>query len=89
MAATDLYRFLMAGLDSPGLGGETVTPSDTQDLTNVSRGLWVGAAGDVAVILLSGSTVTLVGVTAGTLIPIRASRVLATGTTATSIVALW
>lgn len=66
-----------------------VTPHDTNDLTNISRALWVGAAGNVSVILAEDSTaVTLVGVPAGTLLPLRVKRVRATNTTATSIVAL-
>ena len=67
---------------------QAVTTSDTVDLTNVSRGLFVGGAGNVVVIMADGTTVTITGVTAGTLLPIRVSRVKATGTTATNMVAL-
>lgn len=66
-----------------------VTPHDTNDLANVARALWVGGAGNVAVLLSEDSSaVTFVGVAAGTLLPLRAKRVLSTGTTATSIVAV-
>jgi len=67
-----------------------VTASDTVDLPMAPcRALWIGVAGNVALIA-NGDTdaVTLVSVSAG-LLPVRAKRVLATGTTATSIVALY
>jgi hypothetical protein len=38
---------------------------------------------------MSGATTLFTGILAGTLLPVRATRVKATGTTATNIVALW
>lgn len=69
-------------------GGEAVTPHDSTNLTNVANALWVGSVGDVAVVFEDDSTVTLVAVPTGTLLPIRCKRVNSTGTTASSIVAL-
>ena len=69
--------------------GFAVTPSDGSDQPQVCRGIWVGSAGNLAVTTRGGNTITLVGVAAGTLLPIRATRILATGTTATNIVALY
>lgn len=69
-----------------------VVPSDANDVTlngYYSRGLYVGGAGDVAVTMADGSVVTFAAVPAGTLLPVQASRVMATNTTATSIVALF
>ena len=69
-------------------GGAAVTKSDTTDL-GVTRALWVGGAGDLAVQFVdSATTVTLTGVPAGTLLPIQVTKVMA-ATTATSIVALY
>lgn len=65
-----------------------VTPSDTVDLTNVSRYLVVGVAGNLNVITEGGATVT-VNAAAGIPLPLAVSRVKATSTTATGIVALW
>jgi len=66
-----------------------VTPNDGADLADTSRALYIGGGGDVKVDMLGSGTVTFVGVAAGTVLPLRADRVYATGTTATSIVALW
>ena len=86
----DPYALSGSGLTAPANNGVAITPDDATDLATIPRGLWIGGAGDLAVIL-KGDTVavTLVGVPAGTLLPIRAARVKVTGTTATSIVALW
>lgn len=68
--------------------GVAVTPHDT-DRIDPTKALWVGGAGNVAVELVGDdASVTLVGVDAGTLLPVAAVKVLATGTTATDIVAL-
>jgi hypothetical protein len=64
-----------------------VTPSDTVNLVDgVSRGLYVGVTGNVAILPPSGVLTTLPGVAAGIWHPVCALRIYATGTTATSIV---
>lgn len=65
-----------------------VTTSDTAVLGGV-RGLYIGGAGNVKVDCEGGGTVTFNGALAGSIIPVRAVRVYATGTTATNIVALY
>lgn len=72
--------------------GAAVTPSDTVDLDFIAEYLYVGSiagGATVTVITAGGSTITFAGLAAGTFIPVRVSRVKATGTLATSIVALW
>jgi len=69
-----------------------VTPSDSNvDLTDIPRALFVGVAGNIALVGRddTGNTGTVLAVTAGQLIPVMVRRVLATGTTATGIVALY
>ncbi|HEY7330151.1 MAG TPA: hypothetical protein VH592_21115 [Gemmataceae bacterium] len=66
-----------------------VTPSDSTPLTEAAAALWVGGAGNLVVITISGQTVTFSAVAAGTLLPISVSSVKSTGTTATLILALW
>lgn len=71
------------------LNGAAVTPCDSTLLSGV-RALYIGGAGDVSVNFPGRSTaVVFVGVPAGTVLPVQAMRVRATGTTATSIVALF
>ncbi len=61
-----------------------VTPSDADDLTNVGI-LYVGGAGNISLDLANGVNVTINGIAAGTILPVRVKRVRATSTTATNI----
>jgi hypothetical protein len=90
MPAFDQYdhRAAQSTAGHPAVDAVAVTPSDSVDLVNMSRALWVGGAGNISVIMHSGATVTFSGIAAGTLLPIRVSRVRSTGTTATNILAL-
>ena len=85
----DRYNVGSSGLTGSATRSASVSPNDSTDLTNVTRALWVGGAGNVAVMLLDDSAaVTFVGVAAGTLLPLRVRRVMSTNTTATNIVAV-
>lgn len=66
----------------------TVTPSDATTLTGV-RGLFVGGAGVINVLAQGDTSPVQLTVAAGTLLPIFATKVYATSTTATLIVALY
>ena len=67
-----------------------ITPSDTVTFPTATRGLWIGGAGNVAVKALSDSVaVTFSAVSAGTMLPVCAVQVMATGTTAADIVGTW
>ena len=66
----------------------TATEEQADARPLVTRAIYVGSGGTLAVRLLSGQTVTFAGVSAGSILPPRADRVLATGTTAGSIVGL-
>jgi hypothetical protein len=83
----DLYLGMGSDLLSPASNVAAVTPSDTVDLAFASKRLWIGGAGAVKVNTVGGSTVTYAAVPAGTYLNVRASRVFATGTAATNIVA--
>ena len=84
------FTALTAADAAPANSFSAVTPSDTADLNGYCRGLYVGTAGNVALIGQPGSsTITFVGVQSGTVLPIRASRVMSTNTTASNIVALY
>ena len=88
--ATDGYSTLSGqSWAAPASSSAAVTPSDSTDLGNVTRWLYVGGLGSLVCIMADGTTATFAAVPAGTLLPIRVSRVKATGTTATDIVASW
>lgn len=87
--ARDDYRKHGSGLEEPAWNAEAVVPHATNELTSVTRALYIGVSGDVVVHMKGQSaSVTFTAVPVGVL-PIRAERVIAVGTTATNIVALW
>jgi len=85
----DAFSDMPTTLSAPARDAAAVIPNDATDLAVTSRALFIGQAGDVSVVMLGGQTITFAGLAAGTLLPVRVSRVKATGTTAGSIVALW
>lgn len=89
MPATDSFRRFQTQDFSPLTRAASVTPHDTNELEFVTRALYVGAAGDVAVTMQDGGNVTFVDVPTGTVLPIRVKVVKSTGTDASSIIALW
>lgn len=86
---SDAFANTQPSLSGPASAAFTVTPSDTADLSTLPRALYVGGDGNLTVIMQGGQTVTLTAVAAGTLLPLRVRRVLATGTSATAIVGLY
>ena len=65
-----------------------ITASDSQDLPETVRAIYIGGSGTVVLVTRDGTTATFVGLAAGTVLPVSAARVRATGTTATSLVGL-
>lgn len=76
----------------------TITPSDSTDFgpcgkgtgtsANLTDAVYVGGAGDVAVVFEDGAVFTFKAVPVGTTIPVRARRINSTNTTATLLVGL-
>ena len=63
---------------------------DTNELTYVVRGIWVGTAGDIKLTTIGGETITFVGAVAGSVVPVVAVKVFATGgTTASNMIGLY
>ena len=85
----DTFGTQSSALDSPASGGEAVTPHASNNLAQVSRGIYVGGGGDVAAVLASGAVLVFSAVPAGTLLPIRCKRINAVNTTATLMLALY
>lgn len=65
-----------------------ITPNDSVDLPYLTRGIYVGASGDLKVDMFDGATVTFVSLVAGLIHPLRVRRVYSTGTGATSIIGI-
>ncbi len=83
-------RFAGSGPTDSADHAAAVTPHDSTNFSSMTRALYVGAAGDVTVVMKSGAVVTFVDVPAGTILPVRCSRVNDTGADADlSIVALF
>ena len=89
MNPLDDFQLHTERLDSPGASAIEITPSDSVLLARVSRAIYVGGSGNLVVEMLGGQTpITFVGVSAGCVLPIRVTKVLA-ATTATNLVALY
>jgi hypothetical protein len=72
----------------PAHHAAAVTPSDTTDLSMASTALFVGGSGNLRVTMLGGEILTFSNVPIGWH-SIRVTRVWATNTTATNIIAVW
>jgi hypothetical protein len=84
----DKFSEFRSGLDSPAEDGFAITPNNTTDLATSARSIYVGGAGDVVLDTVKGTTLTFSAVPAGFILPVRANRVRATGTTATLLIGL-
>jgi hypothetical protein len=84
----DRFQNSSPSLSGPASHGFAVTPHDTNVLSETTRALYVGSAGTLAVVMASGASFTFTGVASGTVLPVRATKVMATGTSATEILGL-
>lgn len=72
---------------NPAAGAGSVTPSDSANI-DPTRGIYVGASGDLRVMMVNGDIITFSDIAAGIVHPLQVVRVYSTSTTATGIVAL-
>ena len=86
--ATDIFQGQRFPIMSP-TKGFAITPSNTDDLPNVTTAIYVGGAGALAVILADGTELTLTAVPVGTWLWLRVMRVKATGTVASNLVGFY
>ena len=70
------------------MGAMTIVPDDDFIFLRRVSHLYVGGTGNLKIDTGDKNTVTLVGVIAGTLLPVVVTKVGATGTTATNLVGL-
>ena len=75
--------------DSPALHAVPIVPSDSGLLEVPTRAIYVGYAGDVRVLTITGKEALFNAVAASTTIPVRAQRVFETQTTASGLLGLW
>lgn len=75
---------------TPAARAAAITPNDSTDLAYVTRGIYIGTAGNISVDLVyEGVAVVFSNVLAGTILPVQAKRVRSTSTTAGSLVGLY
>lgn len=67
-------------------GAAAITPSDATVITG--KAIYVGGAGNVAITTEGGAVVTFTAPPVGSIIPVAFTKVMATNTTATLLVAL-
>lgn len=85
----DISSWNQGAITVPAAGAFAITPHNTNPLSHVTRGIFVGGAGNAAVVMANGDAVTFTGLVAGLVYPFQLSIVKSTGTTATSIVGLY
>lgn len=85
MPATDTYEKYASGLTSPATRAFAITPHDTNELAVVPRAVYCSVTGQAVVVLANDTaSVTLVGMIAGMIYPIR-PKLVTTATTATLV----
>ncbi|PCI51402.1 MAG: hypothetical protein COB49_01995 [Alphaproteobacteria bacterium] len=75
-------------MDAPADDAFAIAPDDANELPFITRSIHIGGDGNLVLVTKKGTTVTFVGLKAGTTLPIRAKQVNLTGTTATNLVGL-
>lgn len=76
------------GLSAPAEGAEAITPSNTDELTYVTRAIYIGTGGDLHVLMANGDEVTFTNLPGGFNQPYRVRKVFA-DSTATDLIGLY
>ena len=69
----------------PSRDFENITPNDSTDLRQKSRGILLASAGALSVYDYQQNSVTITGLAVGIIHPIQTTRILASGTVASGI----
>lgn len=84
---SDRFSAYADSLDAPAVQAFAIVPSDAAELPAVTKAIYVGSSGDVALRPLRGAAdVTYRNVPGGAYLTIRATHVRAAGTTAGDLV---
>lgn len=70
-------------------GAFPITPDDANDIMMPTRGVYIGAAGNLRVLMVDGTEVTFTSLAVGVVHPLQVRRVYSTSTTAGLIVGLY
>ena len=88
----DSFRNNSDSVDAPARRVAMVAPSDTSNFAEVVKGLYIGSGGDLVLVAADAPAgaagVMFRNLPSGALLPVRARRVAATGTSAADLVAL-
>ncbi|MHA6723767.1 spike base protein, RCAP_Rcc01079 family [Sphingomonas sp. RS2018] len=84
----DIFQTFADGPADPVRRAFAVVPHDSAALPSLPKALLIGGSGTIVLRAVDSPNDIAVPVTAGQILPIRASHVRASGTTATTIVAL-
>lgn len=83
------YNKHIKRLDSPAYNAFAISPSDSSNLSQQTRGIYVGGDGNLKVTTAGGDTVTFQNAVAGTVLPVRAIKVFNSGSSATGLIGLY
>jgi hypothetical protein len=90
---SDAYASVFSNVSDPGERAKAVAPSDTVDLADTPKALYVGTGGDIAMIgdnePAGAAALVWRNVPAGAIVPFRPRRILLTGTTAADMLAIY
>ncbi len=87
MPTQDDFSKFPVTLNTPAVSLEAISPSDSADLSKITRAINVAVSGTVRLTTPDGSEASIF-IAAGIAFPVRATRIWATGTTATGIIGL-
>ncbi len=85
----DPFQYVADAPSAPATRVQAVTPHDTTPLTDIPKALYVGTGGTIVLQGTSGDAASFANVADGSVLPVRARFVRASGTTASNIVALY
>lgn len=83
----DRFQSQSSSVTSPARNAADLVPGGA--IPHVTRAVYVGTAGDIAVTMADGDDALFRNVLGGTILPIRIREIRAQGTTADDIVGLW
>jgi len=90
MTAINTFNQRGGNPSDPGQSSFAITPSDTNQLPFVTRAIYVGTGGNIAVQLLNDSSaVILMNAVAGSLLPFQVKQVMNTNTTASNLIGIY